>query len=81
MLDPGYTRFDRRALYVAYDVTRELRQGRNAVGAILFERSTNIVLRDITVTQTPGWAVTFFDSEHVQLHQVRLKDVMALIEQ
>ena len=34
-LDPLYTRFDRRNLYVTYDVTRQLRQGDNAVGVIL----------------------------------------------
>jgi len=34
-LDPMYTRFDRRTLYVAYDVTRELRQGENVIGVLL----------------------------------------------
>lgn len=32
---PGYTRFDRRVLYVAEDVTSGLRTGRNAIGAVL----------------------------------------------
>ena len=32
LLDPGYTRYDKRALYVAYDVTEALRRGSNAVG-------------------------------------------------
>ncbi len=35
LLDPGYTRYDRRALYVTYDVTRQLQSGPNAVGIIL----------------------------------------------
>lgn len=35
LLDPGYTRFDRRALYVAYDVTEQLKRGANVVGVIL----------------------------------------------
>ena len=35
LLDPGYTRFDKRALYVTYDVTDALRRGKNAVGVIL----------------------------------------------
>jgi alpha-L-rhamnosidase len=35
LLDPGYTRYDRRALYVTYDVTGLLQSGSNAVGAIL----------------------------------------------
>ncbi|KQS34428.1 alpha-L-rhamnosidase [Pedobacter sp. Leaf194] len=34
-LDPMYTRFDRRNLYVTYDVTTDLRQGDNAVGVLL----------------------------------------------
>ena len=35
LLDPGYTRYDRRALYVTYDVTDQLKRGANAVGVIL----------------------------------------------
>jgi alpha-L-rhamnosidase len=35
LLDPGYTRYDRRALYVTYDVTDQLQRGANAVGVIL----------------------------------------------
>lgn len=34
-LDPTYTRFDRRNLYVTYDVTENLRQGENAIGVLL----------------------------------------------
>lgn len=34
-LDPLYTRYDRRNLYVTYDVTRQLRAGMNAVGVVL----------------------------------------------
>ncbi|RZK66411.1 MAG: alpha-rhamnosidase, partial [Pedobacter sp.] len=34
-LDPMYTRFDRRNLYVTYDVTSQLKQGKNAVGVLL----------------------------------------------
>jgi len=34
-LDPMYTRFDRRTLYVTYDVTDYLRQGTNAIGVML----------------------------------------------
>lgn len=33
--DPGYTNFDKRVLYVGYDVTRNLRSGKNCLGAIL----------------------------------------------
>ena len=34
-LDPMYTRFDRRLLYVTYDVTAHLQPGKNAVGVLL----------------------------------------------
>ena len=34
-LDPMYTRFDRRNLYVTFDVTREFKNGDNALGVIL----------------------------------------------
>ena len=34
-LDPMYTRFDRRNLYVTYDVTSQLQNGNNAIGVLL----------------------------------------------
>ncbi|KAA6305603.1 hypothetical protein EZS27_042744, partial [termite gut metagenome] len=34
-LDPMFTRFDRRNLYVTYDVTEQLQSGRNVVGVLL----------------------------------------------
>lgn len=34
-LDPMYTRYDRRNLYVTYDVTAQLQQGGNALGMLL----------------------------------------------
>ena len=34
-LDPMYTRFDRRTLYVTYDVTAQLQDGSNVVGVLL----------------------------------------------
>ena len=34
-LDPGWTRYDRRSLYVAHDVTSYLQQSNNVVGVIL----------------------------------------------
>ena len=34
-LDPMYTRFDRRTLYVTYDVTSHLLAGENVIGALL----------------------------------------------
>jgi alpha-L-rhamnosidase len=35
VLDPAFTRYDRRALYVVHDVTKQLRKGFNALGVIL----------------------------------------------
>lgn len=34
-LDPMYTRYDRRVLYVTHDVTRQLRMGDNVIGVLL----------------------------------------------
>jgi alpha-L-rhamnosidase len=34
-LDPTFTHFDRRNLYVTYDVTQELQSGKNAIGVLL----------------------------------------------
>ncbi|HEY5824680.1 MAG TPA: alpha-L-rhamnosidase N-terminal domain-containing protein, partial [Cyclobacteriaceae bacterium] len=34
-LDPMYTRFDRRTLYLTHDVTKELATGKNAIGVLL----------------------------------------------
>lgn len=34
-LDPMYTRFDRRNLYVSYDVTSQVKNGANAIGVLL----------------------------------------------
>ncbi len=35
VLDPAMTNYDRRALYVTYDVTDFLQEGRNAIGVVL----------------------------------------------
>ncbi len=35
VLDPSFTRYDKRALYVTYDVTGQVKQGVNAIGAML----------------------------------------------
>ena len=34
-LDPTYTRYDRRTLYVTYDVTKQIKSGKNAIGVLL----------------------------------------------
>ncbi len=35
VLDPTYTRFDRRNLYVTFDITHQLQKGENAIGVLL----------------------------------------------
>ena len=35
VLDPGYTRFDKTALYVTYDITSAFSNGENAIGILL----------------------------------------------
>ena len=35
MLDPGWTTYSKRALYSTYDVTEQMKRGRNVVGVIL----------------------------------------------
>lgn len=35
VLDPGQTDYEQRAYYVAYDVTKEINKGKNAIGVIL----------------------------------------------
>ena len=35
LLNPMFTRFDKRNLYLSFDVTKELRKGNNAIGVIL----------------------------------------------
>lgn len=35
VLDPAFTKYDKRVLYVTYDVTQQLTKGQNAVGAVL----------------------------------------------
>lgn len=34
-LDPGWTKYDRQALYVPFDVTQQLREGENVIGVML----------------------------------------------
>lgn len=41
-LDPGWTKYDKEALYVAFDVTKLLREGENAIGVMLGNGFYNI---------------------------------------
>jgi alpha-L-rhamnosidase len=55
LLDPGYTRYDKRALYVAYDVTDALRRGKNAVGVILGNGWYNVQTRAVWEFDKAPW--------------------------
>src|SRR5204862_4075306 len=47
LLDPGYTRYDKRALCETYDVTESLHRGRNALGAVLGNGWYNVHTRAV----------------------------------
>jgi len=55
LLDPGYTRFDKRALYVTYDVTDAVRRGKNAVGVILGNGWYNVQTRAVWGFDKAPW--------------------------
>ncbi|WP_342645339.1 family 78 glycoside hydrolase catalytic domain [Mucilaginibacter sp. CSA2-8R] len=54
-LDPMYTRFDRRNLYVTYDVTRYLQKGENAVGILLGNGWYNFQSRAVWDFERAPW--------------------------
>ena len=45
MLDPAFTRYDRRILYSSYDVTEQIQQGENALGVMLGNGWYNVQTR------------------------------------
>ena len=55
VLDPGFTRYDKRALYVTHDVTARLAPGRNTIGIILGNGWFNQHARDIWNFHTAPW--------------------------
>jgi alpha-L-rhamnosidase len=55
LLDPGYTRYDKRALYVTYDVTDALRHGKNAIGVILGNGWYNVQTRAVWDFDKAPW--------------------------
>ncbi len=55
LLDPGYTRYDKRALYVTYDVTRALERGANSVGVILGNGWYNVQTRAVWNFHEAPW--------------------------
>ena len=55
LLDQGYTRYDKRDLYVTYDVTDALRRGKNAVGVILGNGWYNVQTRAVWDFHKAPW--------------------------
>ena len=55
LLDPAYTRFDKRALYVTYDVTESVRRGKNAIGVILGNGWYNVQTRAVWDFHQAPW--------------------------
>lgn len=54
-LDPGYTHFDKRILYVTHDVTPLLLSGQNAVGAVLGNGFANIQSKAVWDFERASW--------------------------
>jgi len=49
-LDPGWTQFDKEALYVTFDVTDQLQKGNNAIGtAAVVEKDNALFIRGMAV--------------------------------
>ncbi|MEJ5169873.1 MAG: family 78 glycoside hydrolase catalytic domain, partial [Fimbriimonadales bacterium] len=55
VLDPPFTRFDRRVLYTVHDVTGLLRRGRNAIGLVLGNGFLNVPARDAWNFERAPW--------------------------
>lgn len=55
LLDPGYTRYDKRDLYVGYDVTENLWKGANVIGAILGNGWYNVQTRAVWEFDKAPW--------------------------
>jgi len=58
VLDPGFTRYDRRVLYVTHDVTDLLSDGPNAVGVMLGNGFFNTHANDVWDFHDAAWRAT-----------------------
>lgn len=54
-LDPGYTHYDKRILYVTHDITQQLQSGENAVGAVLGNGFYNCQSRAVWDFEKARW--------------------------
>jgi len=55
VLDPKFTRYDRRVLYVTYDLTRQLKNGNNAMGVMLGNGWYNYHVKNPWSFDTAPW--------------------------
>jgi len=55
LLDPGFTRYDKRDLYVTYDVTAQLKRGHNALGVILGNGWFNVQTKAVWNFHNAHW--------------------------
>lgn len=58
LLDPGYTRYDQRMLYVTHDVTAALRRGDNTLGVMLGNGWFNVETLAAWDFETAPWRAT-----------------------
>ena len=55
ILDPGYTRYDKRVLYATYDVTAALKSGKNALGVVLGHGWFNVQTKAVWYFDKAPW--------------------------
>ncbi|HWS01123.1 MAG TPA: family 78 glycoside hydrolase catalytic domain, partial [Prolixibacteraceae bacterium] len=55
VLDPAWTNFDQRSMYVTYDVTNQLIKGANAIGFMLGRGQYNPICNDIWGLSKSAW--------------------------
>lgn len=58
LLDPGYTRYDRRILYVTHDVTQAVHEGENVLGVILGNGWFNVETLAVWLFDQAPWRAT-----------------------
>lgn len=58
LLDPGYTRYDRRMLYVTHDVTGALQAGENVLGVMLGNGWFNVETLAVWLFDQAPWRAT-----------------------
>ncbi|MDD4922661.1 MAG: family 78 glycoside hydrolase catalytic domain [Bacteroidales bacterium] len=54
-LDPMFTRFDRRTFYTTYDITKDLLQGKNAIGLLLGNGWYNLQSKAVWAFDKAPW--------------------------